>query len=127
MPVGVERRGIRYEPPIEPERQEVFLMGTGQDVITLAQAEARPIRIEGPGNGAVLALDPDIPPERQKVGFRAVPARPGLVWKIDGQPADPAWLQADGALLWPPRKGAHRISLLGEDGKELDALFITVK
>ena len=127
MPVGVERRGIRYEPPIEPERQEVFLAGTGQDVITLAQAEARQVRIEGPGNGAVLALDPDIPADHQQVSFRAVPARPGLFWQIDGQLPDAAWLEADGRLLWPPRKGAHRITLHAEDGKVLDAVFLTVK
>lgn len=127
MPDGVERRGIRYEPPIEPERQEVFLAGTGQDVITLAQAEARQVRIEGPGNGAVLALDPDIPANHQQVSFRAVPARPGLFWQIDGQLPDAAWLEADGRLLWPPRKGAHRITLHGEDGKVLDAVFLTVK
>jgi len=126
-PPGVERRAIRYEPPIEPERQEVFLAGTGQEVFTIAQAQERQARIEGPGNGAVLALDPDIPAERQKVLFRAVPAKTGLIWKIDGQPAEPAWLQPDGGLLWPPRKGAHRFTLHTEDGKAQDAVFLTVK
>ena len=127
MPVGVERCGIRYEPPIEPERQEVFLAGTGQDVITLAQAEARQVRIQGPGNGAALALDPDIPANRQQVSFRAVPARPGLFWQIDGHLPDAAWLEADGRLLWPPRKGAHRVTLHDVNGVTLDAMFLTVK
>jgi penicillin-binding protein 1C len=127
MPVGVERRVIRYEPPIEPERQEVFLAGTGLDVITLAQTAERQVRIEGPGNGAVLALDPDIPPERQQVRFRIAPPRTGLDWRVDGQPADPAWRQVDGSLLWPPGRGPHRITLHGDDGRMLDALFLTVK
>lgn len=127
MPEGVVRRAIRYEPPIEPERQEVFLTGTAQDVITLALAEERPPHIEGPGNGAVLALDPDIPAERQKVLFRTVPASTGLAWRIDDQPSDPAWTLPDGSLSWPPSKGAHRVTLHGPEGAALDATFLTVK
>lgn len=127
MPEGVERRVIRYTPPMEPERQEVFLAGTGQEVITLAQAAERQVRIEGPGSGAVLALDPDIPADHQQVSFRAVPPRPGLFWQIDGQLPDAAWLETGGRLLWPPRKGAHRVTLHAEDGTVLDAVFLTVK
>ena len=127
LPTGLEHRAIRYEPPIEPGRQEVFLAGTGQDVITLAQAEARQVRIEGPGNGTVLALDPDIPPDRQQVRFQATAIRPGLIWRVDGQAPEPAWVQPDGNLLWPPRRGAHRITLHAEDGRILDAVFLTVK
>jgi penicillin-binding protein 1C len=175
MPKSVERRLIRFEPPFEPERQEIFLSGTDQDgsshsqgrpknglapcvavaasaalrirpaprgcsgggssheeaagvlLITLAQTEEQQVRIAGPGNGAVLALDPDIPPERQKVRFQTAPPRTGLSWLVDDKVPEPAWLQADGNLLWPPQRGAHRITLHAQDGKTLDAVFLTVK
>ncbi|NJO53790.1 MAG: hypothetical protein HC829_02185, partial [Bacteroidales bacterium] len=106
MPTGVERRSIRYEPPIEPERQEVFLAGTGQEVIPLAQGLERPIHIEGPGNGAVLALDPDIPAERQKVSFRTVPP-PGGAQLAGGWPVPRSGLDArerQPALAAPQRR-----------------------
>ncbi|MEW6677529.1 MAG: penicillin-binding protein 1C [Pseudomonadota bacterium] len=127
LPPGVERRPIRFEPPLEPDRQELFLTGTGQDLIALATDTAPGPRIQGPGNGAILALDPDIPHDRQQVRFSAHPPAPGQTWQMDGQPPDPAWLQPDGSLAWPPGKGPHRITLHGPDGKVLDAMFITVK
>lgn len=127
MPPGVERRLIHYEPGIEPDRQEYFLQGTGMERITLAPPQDRPTRIQGPTSGSILALDPDIPPERQKVSFRILPPAPDLTWRIDGQAAEPEWLQSDGSLLWLPRRGAHRVTLHAPDGSLLDAVLITVK
>jgi len=126
-PAGVERLPVRYDPAIEPVRQEVFLAGTGQSLFTLAPAPEKPLRIDGPGNGATLALDPDIPADRQRVSFRASAPASGLTWQIDGHAPDPAWLAPDGTLLWPPSKGAHRVTLHGPDGAERDAQFVTVK
>ena len=103
----------------------MFLTGTGLDRIMLAQD--RSIRIEDPGNGAILARDPDIPTERQKVRFHASGESTGLSWHIDDKPVDPAWLDSDGSLLWPLQTGAHRISLQDADGKVVDAMFVTVK
>ncbi|MBI5330017.1 MAG: penicillin-binding protein 1C [Betaproteobacteria bacterium] len=124
-PPGLETLPVRFEPAFEPPRSELFLTGTGQTVFSLAQGAAT--RIHGPGNGAVLALDPDIPPERQKVRFQARPPRVGAVWQVDEQPAQGEWLEPGGDLLWPPRRGAHRIRLLSPEGQELDAVFLTVK
>ncbi len=127
MPPGVESRLVRFEPPIEPERRELFLAGTALDRIVMPQSETLPVRIEGPGNGAILARDPDIPAERQKVRFSIAGAGQGLIWLVDDKPADPAWLDADGSLLWPLSPGPHRISLQTADGKSVDAMFVTVK
>jgi len=127
LPPGVERRTIRYAPAIEPMRQEVFLAGSGMDLITLAPPEDRPSHIEGPAHGSVLALDPDIPAARQKVRFRALPMATGLSWRIDGHPPHPDWLQPDGSLLWPPHRGAFRLTLHAADGSLLDARLLSVK
>ena len=59
--------------------------------------------------------------------FDLVGAGQALQWRIDGQPADPDWLEATGGLLWPPQPGAHRISVQTPDGRVVDAMFVTVK
>ncbi|MGA7180445.1 MAG: penicillin-binding protein 1C [Thiobacillaceae bacterium] len=127
IPRGVESRRVHFEPAIEPDRRELFLAGTGLDRIAMAQNTPLSARIEGPGNGAVLARDPDIPIERQKVRFTIEGAGKTLDWYVNGKPADPAWLDSDGSLLWPPMAGAHRITAQSRDGNVVDAMFVTVK
>jgi penicillin-binding protein 1C len=124
-PAGLEAVPVRFEPAIEPPRKEWFLPGTALPMVVLATPAAP--RIRGPGNGAVLAWDPDIPAERQKARFSVVGPMAGLSWRVDGQPVPEAWLQAGGDLLWPLTRGAHRVSLVDTAGKEADAQFLTVK
>jgi penicillin-binding protein 1C len=124
---GVDSRLVHFEPAIEPERREFFLAGTALDRIVMARNASLNSRIEGPGNGAILARDPDIPAERQKVRFRIDCAGKTLDWFINGKPADPNWIDTDGSLLWPPMVGTHRITAQSRDGKVLDAMFVTVK
>ena len=67
LPAGVVRSRVRYLPAIEPAREEIFLHGTAlTDVVVADPAAARP-RLLSPADGAVIALDPDIPPARQRV------------------------------------------------------------
>jgi penicillin-binding protein 1C len=125
-PPGVESRTVHYEPAIEPDRRELFLAGTALELIAIPAEELNP-RIDGPGNGAILARDPDIPAERQKVRFRIKGMSSGLAWYVDDKSAEPLWLDVDGSLLWPLVSGAHRISVRAADGKTIDAMFVTVK
>ena len=62
-----------------------------------------PVRIQAPAPGTIVALDPDIPPQHQRLQFAATPGAPaGLRWRIDGKPlargAQAAWLP------WPGRQ-----------------------
>jgi penicillin-binding protein 1C len=125
-PPGVHIGRIHYEPAIEPERLEMFRAGTAQERIIIP-AEVHHPRIEGPGNGAVLAIDPDIPATRQKVRFRIANMQPSLTWYMNDKAIDPDWLDADGSLLWPLTRGSYRVSVQTSDGKLIDAMFFTVK
>ena len=125
-PPGVHIGRIHYEPAIEPERLEMFRAGTAQERIIIP-AEVHHPRIEGPGNGAVLAIDPDIPATRQKVRFRIANMQPSLTWYMNDKAIDPDWLDADGSLLWPLTRGIYRVSVQTSDGKLIDAMFFTVK
>jgi len=130
LPVGVEVRAIHFEPPIEPPRRELFIAGTGQDVIQansltrerLGQGASldAPLRIVYPGNGTVIGLDPDIPPASQRVLFKATASLPrGWSWRLDGKP------QAQS--LWFPLPGRHVLSLRDAAGTEIDTTAFEVR
>jgi penicillin-binding protein 1C len=66
-PRASSRQPIEYAGGIEPAREEWFLAGTEvAQIVSVDTAPGRP-RIVSPANGAVLAIDPDIPPARQRV------------------------------------------------------------
>jgi penicillin-binding protein 1C len=120
-PDGVRREVVRFEPPIEPTRAELFLAGTEVNTIQLV-TDARP-RIAYPGDGSILALDPDIPVTRQRVALDATPVRAGLVWSMDGQRLG----TADTPLLWAPFPGQHRLTLTDASGREMDVVRFEVR
>jgi penicillin-binding protein 1C len=111
-PAGVESRSIRFDPAVEPPRQEWFLAGTGQDRIELAGDTTGP-RIVYPVSGLILAIDPDIPQRAQRLWWRAQHAE-GLHWQLDGHPA-----AVDAApQAWAPVPGKHVLTLADAAGRE---------
>ena len=85
-PAGVVQVHIRFGDELEASRNEWFIAGTEQPVFSLVPdvsvAESAP-RITSPSNGTIIALDPDIPPEHQRVRFEAEGS--GVQWRIDGK------------------------------------------
>lgn len=115
---GVTTAAVRFRPAIEPPRAERFLAGTElAEVRVSGPREARP-RIAAPADGTLVALDPDIPPARQRVALRVAGAAAGARLEIGGRPAGDWWL---------PVPGDHRIVLRGADGAELDRARVTVR
>ena len=80
-PRGVSAEDIVFTPSIEAPRREWFLAGTAMRRIAFAGTEARRPHIVYPGRDMTIALDPDIPAERQRLFLRAEPALPGLAWQ----------------------------------------------
>ena len=120
-PPGLVRTRIAYADGIEPPRGEWFLTGTETRVVTaIAGAAARP-RIVAPANGALLAVDPDIPEANQRVVLRVAgaPARARL--ELDGRP------YPVGVALWLPEPGRHELRLVGERNELLDRVRFTVR
>ncbi len=125
LPPGVVRRRVAFTPAIEPPRDELFLAGTELARIEVADPAARPPRLIGPADGAVIALDPDIPPARQRVTIRARAALPGLFVSVDGRRLAAAPGPALVAL-WAPLPGAHLVALT--DGVHVfDRARVTVR
>jgi penicillin-binding protein 1C len=138
LPQGLEVRNIRYEPAIEPARREVFLPGMGQDVITANAETVQRIsgntsgssnsltRISYPGEGTIIALDPEIPPARQGVVFRASGGiGKGWQWRLDGK-QQPISNKVK-AYAWFPMPGRHTLTLLNEQGKLVDTVHFEVR
>ncbi len=82
------------------------------------------MRIAEPAAGAIVALDPDIPPTRQRLQFAASGAAPGagLRWRLDGKR-----LGQGARLAWLPWPGRHVVQLTDARGTVLDELRFEVR
>ncbi len=159
--------------PIESAREEWFVAGTEQSLFAMdhvagsteqknlarqktgksgSAAGASAVRISRPANGTILALDPDIPPDSQRVQLVARQAgmaaeqdwRDGsLRWRLVtrqyGPPAtadknaQPVMREVQrelgrgSQLGWLPWPGRHRLELLDASGKVLDSIALEVR
>jgi penicillin-binding protein 1C len=122
-PAGVTRKSVRFGDELEAARDEWFITGTEQAVFALAPqasgADAAP-RIIAPTDGTIIALDPDIPPERQRVRFEAQGR--AVQWRIDGKP-----LARGGSALWLPWPGRHLIELVDARAQVVDQMRLEVR
>ncbi|MEZ4282626.1 MAG: penicillin-binding transpeptidase domain-containing protein [Myxococcota bacterium] len=80
-------------------------------------------RIVSPASGLVIAWDPDIPPDRQRVLVEARPADPRLALVLDGRRLG----SAASPHLWRVERGRHRLVLADESGAELDRVAFLVR
>ncbi|MDO9359734.1 MAG: penicillin-binding protein 1C [Polaromonas sp.] len=144
-PPGVVQSAVRFGngngAPLEAARTEWFIQGTEQTLFAIdsgadhpggtrargqkglkaspVTADAPP-RITSPASGTIIALDPDIPPNRQRVRFSAEGRK--LRWLMDGKEfargAQAAWLP------WP---GRHVVQLQDATGKVHDEIRLEVR
>jgi len=78
-------------------------------------------RILAPASGTILALDPDIPPEHQRVWFEAAGGQ-ALGWRMDSKR-----LGVGTRLAWLPWPGRHTVELIDAKGRLLDTVHIEVR
>jgi penicillin-binding protein 1C len=71
----------------------------------------------------VIALDPDIPPSRQRVIFEARSGRAPLRWLLDGTDLG----SATDLVVWDPHPGRHTLSLVDDDQRPRDTLTFEVR
>jgi penicillin-binding protein 1C len=80
-------------------------------------------RITSPARDLAIALDPDIPPLRQRVLVDVQPRSAALQLALDGAPLGPA----DAPRFWEPARGRHALVLLDAAGAELDRVEFVVR
>ncbi|MFN7153007.1 MAG: penicillin-binding protein 1C [Acidovorax sp.] len=78
-------------------------------------------RITAPTSGTVIALDPDIPPTRQRLQFTAT-GDGVLLWRMDGKP-----LGRGPRVAWLPWPGRHVVQITNAQGQVLDEIRLEVR
>ena len=121
-PPGVIATRIAFPDDVEPPRGEWMLAGTEAPVERTALAPRRP-HIKAPVSGTRIALDPDVPPGRQRLLLEADGAGPSWRWRLDG--ADLA--QAAAPALWEPTPGHHVLELVDTSGAVQDGVTFDVR
>lgn len=106
-PTGVEQQTMKFENSLEPDRREWFLSGQGNNQVFLAESKSKtkPNSILVPRDGAIYAIDPDIPLPNQRIVFRAE-GQAQNQWWLDGK-----YLGKASALPWFPWPGKHVLEL----------------
>ena len=136
-PTGVLQAPVQFG-VTEAARMEWFLQGTQQTSFATnsgaSQAHYSGVsakndqnlaawqgaRITAPASGTIIALDPDIPPNRQRVRFSAQGQR--LRWLMNGK------VFATGATTqWLPWPGRHLVQVTGQRGEVLDQIELEVR
>jgi penicillin-binding protein 1C len=126
-PRGLVEQEVAFEPPVETEREEWFLPGTQARLIASAAAadagSAVTPHIRYPAPGTIIALDPDIADDHQRVLFLASPVHPGMRWRID----DEVLADSRGHAAWSPTPGTHTLFLENEHGQALSSVPFEVR
>jgi penicillin-binding protein 1C len=135
-PEGLLKAQVQYGHELEAARSEWFVPGTQQALFAVdaplagkarnktQAANALPgadaARITSPAPGTIVALDPDIPPTRQRLRFAAEGSN--LRWQMNGKPF------GQGAQLqWLPWPGKHVVQLVDARGSVLDEIRLEVR
>ena len=143
-PAGLVQSQVGFD-GLEAARSEWFIKGTEQAQFTINTGAARARidwatgqkypskstfeadkesqgspKITSPATGSIIALDPDIPPNRQRVSFKA--EGQNLRWHIDGKP-----FARGPQAQWLPWPGRHVVQLTGGNGQVLDEVKIEVR
>ena len=119
-------RAIQYQPAIEPARTEWFLAGTDQSIIRFSppvQTDKNELaRILEPVNGMITALDPDIPPNNQRIVLLS--NHDDVVWSLNKIEHT---IGTGQKVAWLPLPGRHILLLSTPEGELLDQIRIEVR
>ena len=135
-PAGLTATRVRFGEGLEATRTEWFLKGTEQALFAISATPpcdsasrsgakfdsgeiSRCSHITAPATGTIVALDPDIPPQRQRLAFTA---QGGGRWLVDGKE-----IGRGTRAQWLPWPGRHVVRLAGPRGEALDEIRIEVR
>jgi penicillin-binding protein 1C len=116
------QREIEFPQGTVSSRKEWFIRGTEPNSKDQRTGQLNE-RIIYPPTGTVIALDPDVPPELQKVFFISQTDESVFQWVLNGQP-----LSAGGKVIpWTPKTGKYLLAIAEKGGKILDYIDFEVR
>ena len=116
------RKEIEFPQGIALSREEWFIRGTEPISKDQRIGQFNP-RIIYPPSGTVIALDPDIPFDLQKVFFISQTGENDLRWVLNGLPME----AAGKTIAWTPEAGKYSLAIADEDEKILDYVYFEVR
>ncbi len=119
-PAGLVAATVDFPDGVEPARREWFVAGTEPPARRLADGMPR---IVTPVDGTIVALDPDIPRERQRVPLEVAGAAAGVRWRVDDADLGPAAT----LTLWEPTPGRHVVQLVDARRRALAVARVEVR
>jgi len=116
------RREIEFPQGIAPSREEWFIRGTEPNS---RDQRIGPFnsRIVYPPSGMVIALDPDIPLELQKMFFISQTNENEIRWVLNGVPLE----MLGKTVPWTPKAGKYFLALADGEEKILDYVYFEVR
>jgi penicillin-binding protein 1C len=121
-PTQVVAQAITFVGVTEPERTELFLAGTQSKEIRLVSQGNRATRlITYPVDGAIYAIDPDIPYAKQMLRFTPGAAIPvNAQWRLNGK-------NFAKAAAWKLVAGKHTLAVYSPSGALLEQVKFEVR
>ncbi len=116
-PAGLVNMSVQLA--TEAARTEWFVAGTEQTQFA-TYSIATNARITSPTSGSIIAIDPDIPPNRQRLNFAAKGS--GLRWRMDGK-----FFANGNTAQWMPWPGKHTVQIVDAKNQVQDEIRIEVR
>ena len=116
------RREVEFPEGITASREEWFIPGTEPHSKNQKTGQFNH-RILYPPSGTVIALDPDIPVEYQKIFFVAQTSENDFRWILNDTP-----IETKGKTIpWIPKAGKYSLALADRNEKILDYIHFEVR
>jgi penicillin-binding protein 1C len=123
-PEGVTAAKVKFNKAFEAERLEWFIKGTEHGPAEIREQTAvRGPKITYPVKGMIIAVDPDIPEDLQRVFFEADSASGACYWTLN----DRLLGKSSDIISWKPVAGDYTVSLVGPNENILDSVDFTVR
>jgi penicillin-binding protein 1C len=121
-PARIVRKEVDFPQGAEPSREEWFIQGTEPHSKDKKIGQFNQ-RIVYPPSGTVIALDPDIPPELQKVFFICETDGGNLRWVLNGHTMN----GVGNIVPWTPEAGMYALALCGRENEIIDSVNFEVR
>ena len=121
-PRGMVKAKIEFSQGTWTAREEWFIRGTEPAPFGIREIPLHQ-RILYPPPETVIALDPDIPPELQKVFFVLQTPQKGVNWVLNGRSLP----SAGKTTPWSPQPGRHHLALQDGEGRPIDSVRFEVR
>ncbi len=119
---GLVRKKIEFSQGIAASREEWFIRGTEPNLRDQRVGQFNQ-RIIYPPSDTVIALDPDIPPELQRVFFVSQTNENGSKWILNGSPISPVGR----TIVWVPKVGEYKLVIADQEERIIDTVYFEVR